>query len=126
MPTRDGSRGSNGCSERVRVSYRVTSGTDRSVPPPLLGRLREMSDLSARVADAFHTLPARYLGAEPGLDATYHIRLGDIGRSWEVRCTPSGARVRAGATRRQPDVVIVADAETSLALREGELSGVEA
>src|SRR3954466_2219755 len=85
-----------------------------------------MSDQSARVAEAFHTLPARYLGAEPGFDATYHIRLGDIGRSWEVRCTALGARVRAGATKRQPDVVIGTDAETWLALREGELSGVEA
>src|SRR3954471_22760984 len=85
-----------------------------------------MSDLSARVADAFHTLPARYLGAEPGFDATYHVRLGDIGRSWEVRCTAHGARVRAGASRREPDVVIGTDAETWLQLREGELSGVEA
>jgi pimeloyl-ACP methyl ester carboxylesterase len=85
-----------------------------------------MQDLSARVAEAFHTLPTRYLGAEPGFDATYHVRLGDIGRSWEVRCTPMGARVRAGASRREPDVVIGTDAETWLALREGELSGVEA
>ena len=82
-----------------------------------------MSDLSARVAEAFRSLPARYLGAEPGFDATYHVRLGDIGRSWEVRCTALGARVRAGATRRTPDVVIGTDAETWLALREGELSG---
>src|SRR5436190_2146409 len=85
-----------------------------------------MHELAERVAEAFHTLPARYLGAEPGLDATYHIRLGDIGRSWEVRCTTAGARVRAGATRREPDVVIGTDAETWLALRAGELSGVEA
>src|SRR3954447_496725 len=85
-----------------------------------------MSDLSARVAEAFRQLPSRYLGAEPGFDATYHIRLGDIGRSWEVRCTALGARVRAGATRRAPDVVIGTDAETWLQLREGELSGVEA
>ncbi len=85
-----------------------------------------MQDLSARVEEAFHTLPARYLGAEPGFDATYHIRLGDIGRSWEVRCTAMGARVRAGGSRREPDVVIGTDAETWLQLREGELSGVEA
>src|SRR3954462_6509982 len=85
-----------------------------------------MSDLSGRVAEAFPTLPARYLGAEPGFDATYHVRLGDIGRSWEVRCTALGARVRAGASKRTPDVVIGTDAETWLALREGELSGVEA
>jgi pimeloyl-ACP methyl ester carboxylesterase len=85
-----------------------------------------MHELAARVAEAFATLPARYLGAEPGFDATYHIRLGDIGRCWEVRCTALGARVRAGATRREPDVVIGTDAETWCALREGELSGVEA
>src|SRR3954447_12156870 len=85
-----------------------------------------MQELSARVAEAFRSLPARYLGAEPGFDATYHVRLGDIGRSWEVRCTTIGARVRAGASRREPDVVIGTDAETWLALREGELSGIEA
>src|SRR3954464_13513141 len=85
-----------------------------------------MTELSARVAEAFRQLPSRYLGAEPGFDATYHVRLGDIGRSWEVRCTAIGARVRAGGSRRQPDVVIGTDAATWLALREGELSGVEA
>ncbi len=85
-----------------------------------------MPDLSARVAEAFRSLPARYLGAEAGFDATYHVRLGDIGRSWEVRCTALGARVRAGASRREPDVVIGTDAETWLQLREGEISGIEA
>src|SRR3954453_14619376 len=85
-----------------------------------------MLDLSARVAEAFRSLPSRYLGAEPGFDATYHVRLGDIGRSWEVRCTTIGARVRAGGSRREPDVVIGTDAETWLQLREGEISGVEA
>lgn len=85
-----------------------------------------MQDLSGRVAEAFRSLPARYLGAEPGFDATYHVRLGDIGRSWEVRCTAIGARVRAGAGRREPDVVIGTDAKTWLQLREGAISGVEA
>src|SRR3954466_8007775 len=85
-----------------------------------------MHELAARVAEAFATLPSRYLGAEPGFDATYLIRLGDIGRCWEVRCTALGARVRAGATQRRPDVVIGTDAETWCALREGELSGIEA
>src|SRR5919109_1129738 len=85
-----------------------------------------MPDLSARVAEAFRSLPARYLGAPPGFDATYHVRLGDIGRTWEVRCPTHGARVRAGATRRRPDVVIGTDAATWLRLREGELSGIEA
>jgi pimeloyl-ACP methyl ester carboxylesterase len=81
---------------------------------------------TAQVAEAFRLLPARYLGAEPGFDATYHIRLGDMGRTWEIRCTAHGARVRAGVTRRRPDVVIGTDAATWLALREGRLSGLEA
>jgi len=70
-----------------------------------------MPELSAHVAEALRSLPSRYLAAEPGFDAAYHIRLGDIGRSWEVRCTPIGARVRAGAGRREPDVVIGTDVE---------------
>src|SRR4051795_12171844 len=85
-----------------------------------------MEQLAARVAEAFATLPARYLGAEPGFDATYHVRLGDVGRAGEVRCTALGARVRAGASKRVADVVIGTDAETWLELREGRLSGVEA
>jgi pimeloyl-ACP methyl ester carboxylesterase len=83
-------------------------------------------DRKAEVAEAFRLLPSRYLGAAAGFDATYHIRLGDIGRTWEVRCTAHGARVRAGVTRRQPDVVIGTDATTWLQLREGTLSGLEA
>jgi pimeloyl-ACP methyl ester carboxylesterase len=78
------------------------------------------------VEEAFRTLPERYLGAPHGFDATYHVRLGDVGHTWEVRCTTHGARVRKGSTRREPDVVIGTDAETWLRLREGELSGVEA
>src|SRR5262245_43635762 len=85
-----------------------------------------MDRLGYRVMEAFRSLPQRYLGAPPGFDATYCIRLGDIGRSWEVRCTAHGARVRAGATQREPDVVIGTDAQTWLELREGRLSGVEA
>lgn len=76
--------------------------------------------------EAFRSLPERYLGADPGFDATYHIRLCDLGRIWEVRCTSHAARARSGATRRRPDVTISTDAETWLRLREGELSGVEA
>jgi pimeloyl-ACP methyl ester carboxylesterase len=82
--------------------------------------------LSNEVQEAFRTLPSRYLGAEEGFDATYHVRLGDVGHTWEIRCTTFGARVRMGATRRRPDVVIGTDAATWLALRQGELSGVEA
>lgn len=80
----------------------------------------------ALVEDAFRTLPDRYLGAEPGFDATYHVRLADVGRTWEVRCTTHGARVRKGVTARQPDVVIGTDADTWLRLRQGELSSIEA
>ena len=75
---------------------------------------------------AFRTLPERYLGAERGFDATWHVRLGDAGQSWEVRCTEHVARVRRGATSRRPDVVIGTDADTWLSLRAGELSGIEA
>ncbi len=80
----------------------------------------------AIVEDAFRTLPDRYLGAESGFDATYHVRLGDVGQTWEVRCSTHGARVRKGVTSREPDVVIGTDAETWLRLRRGELSGIEA
>ena len=76
------------------------------------------------VEEAFRTLPDRYLGAEPGFDATYHVRLGDVGQTWEVRCTTHGARVRKGVTRREPDVVIGTDAATWLQLRLGALSGI--
>jgi pimeloyl-ACP methyl ester carboxylesterase len=82
--------------------------------------------LATQVDQAFRSLPERYLGAPPGFDATWHILLGDVGRSWEVRCTTHGARVRAGSTAREPDVVIGTDAPTWLQLRQGELSGIEA
>jgi pimeloyl-ACP methyl ester carboxylesterase len=80
----------------------------------------------AAVQAAFRTLPDRYLGADPGFDSTYHIKLGDLGHTWEVRCTSHGARVRRGVSRRAPDVTIWTDAATWLALREGELSGIDA
>jgi pimeloyl-ACP methyl ester carboxylesterase len=85
-----------------------------------------MPTLSKEVQEAFRILPGRYLGAERGFDATYHVRLGDVGHTWEIRCTTHGARVRMGATRRRPDVTIGTDAQTWLALRQGELSGIEA
>jgi pimeloyl-ACP methyl ester carboxylesterase len=78
------------------------------------------------VKQAFRSLPDRYLGADAGFDATYHVKLRDLGHTWEVRCTSHGARVRQGATRRKPDVTISTDATTWLALRQGELSGVDA
>jgi pimeloyl-ACP methyl ester carboxylesterase len=80
----------------------------------------------ALVDEAFRSLPERYLGAEPGFDATYHVKLGDLGHTWEVRCTNHAARVRKGVTRREPDVTLWTDAETWTRLREGQLSGVEA
>jgi len=82
--------------------------------------------LVAQVRDAFCSLPDRYLGAQDGFDATFHIRLGDIGHTWEVRATSHGARVRHGVTNRRPDVVIGTDAATWLRLRVGELSGLDA
>lgn len=80
----------------------------------------------AEVEEAFRTLPARYLGAERGFDATYHVRLGDVGHTFEVRCTEATVRVRKGTSRREPDVVIGTDAETWLRLRAGELAGLDA
>jgi pimeloyl-ACP methyl ester carboxylesterase len=88
-----------------------------------------VTDRSQRLAEveaAFRTLPDRYLGADPGFDATYHIKLTDLGHTWEVRCTTHGARVRKGATRRAADVTICTDAGTWLALRRGEMSGIDA
>jgi pimeloyl-ACP methyl ester carboxylesterase len=78
------------------------------------------------VEEAFRTLPKRYLGAPAGFDVTYHVRLGDIGHTFEVRCTQHTARVRKGVSKRPADVVIGTDAETWLKLRAGEISGVEA
>ena len=78
------------------------------------------------VTEAFRSLPDRYLGADPGCDATFQIKLGDLGRTWEIRCTSHAARVRQGATRREPDVTMSTDAATWLALRQGELSGIDA
>ncbi len=78
------------------------------------------------VRAAFRSLPERYLGADSSFDATYHVKLGDLGHTWEVRCTPDTARVCDGATRRRPDVTIATDSATWLALRQGELSGIDA
>ena len=80
----------------------------------------------AEVERAFHSLPRRYLGAKPGFDVTYQIRLCDLGHTWEVRCTGHGAVVRKGATRRAPDVTISTSADTWMRLRSGEFSGVQA
>lgn len=78
------------------------------------------------VDNGFRSLPDRYLGADPGFDATYHIKLCDLGHTWEVRCTSHGARVRKGVTSRSPDVTLTTDSGTWLSLRRGDLSGIEA
>ena len=78
-----------------------------------------------RVEKAFASLPARYLSADPGFDATFQVRLGDVGRTWEVRTRGHRCEVRPSPLR-EPDVVIGTDAGTWLALREGRLSGLDA
>ncbi|MGI9020644.1 MAG: alpha/beta fold hydrolase [Solirubrobacterales bacterium] len=78
-----------------------------------------------RVEQAFSSLPERYLGAEPGFAATYEIRLGDVGRVWQVRLNGDRCEVRATPSGK-PSVVIGTDAATWLALREGRLSGIDA
>src|SRR5882762_9926742 len=78
------------------------------------------------VEEAFSTLPERYLGAEPGFRATYHVCLGDLGHTWEVRLSGDKARAGRGITCRDPDVTIGTDSATWLRLREGVLSGIEA
>jgi pimeloyl-ACP methyl ester carboxylesterase len=80
----------------------------------------------ADIKQGFRTLPDRYLGADPGFDVTYHVKLCDLGHTWEVRCTSHAARIRQGGTRRRPDVTITTDAGTWLALREGTMSGIDA
>jgi pimeloyl-ACP methyl ester carboxylesterase len=92
----------------------------------VLAALRLQESPLTLVETAFRTLPDRYLGAPEGFDATYHVRLADLGHTFEVRCTAAVARVRKGISSRPPDVVIGTDAETWLALRNGELSGLEA
>jgi pimeloyl-ACP methyl ester carboxylesterase len=89
-------------------------------------RVAGRAALRAEVEDAFGTLPARYLGAEPGFAASYQIRLSDLGRIWEVRVDAHAARVTNGTTSRRPDVTISTDAETWLALRRGDFSGIDA
>ena len=93
--------------------------------PAVAGRPEHSQRLGV-VEDAFRSLPDRYLGADPGFDATYQITLCDLGHTWEVRCTSRAARVRKGGTRRRPDVTISTDSDTWMRLRRGEFSGVEA
>lgn len=78
-----------------------------------------------RVKRAFAELSGRYLGAAPDFDVTFQVRLGDVGRTWEVRTHGSRCEVRPSPLR-DPDVVIGTDASTWLALREGRMSGLDA
>jgi pimeloyl-ACP methyl ester carboxylesterase len=78
-----------------------------------------------RVEEAFRTLPYRYLGADDDFDATFQVRLGDVGRTWQVRARGERCEVRPSANR-EPDVMIGSDAATWIALREGRLSGLDA
>ena len=90
----------------------------RDVAAPAAERTRQ-------VVAAFAELPARYLGAAADFDATFQIRLGDVGRTWEVRAHGKRCEVHP-SPRRDPDVVINTDAMTWLALREGRISGLDA
>ena len=82
---------------------------------------------------AFGSLPERYLGSGEGFDllgeldfdATFEIRLGDVGRIWQVHVTPSRCAVHTSPVR-EPSVLIGSDATTWLGLREGRLSGLDA
>jgi len=77
------------------------------------------------VEDAFASLPARYLGTQPGFQASYRIELDDLGVSWAVELDDGHCRVTV-SPERDPDVVIGTDSETWLELREGKLSGLDA
>src|SRR4051812_3069341 len=77
------------------------------------------------VEDAFATLPERYLGADPGFNASYRIELDDLGQSWAVDLHEDGCEVTA-SPEKDPDVVIGTDAATWLELRQGRLSGLDA
>jgi pimeloyl-ACP methyl ester carboxylesterase len=90
---------------------------------PGIGSVSLHAQRVRRVEEAFRTLPHRYLGAD--FDATFQVRLGDVGRTWQVRTHGERCEVRPSPTR-EPDVVIGTDAATWIALREGRLSGLDA
>src|SRR4051794_38565069 len=80
---------------------------------------------TARAEQAFASLPERYLGAEEDYSAVVHVKLEDVGRTWEVELSAKRCKVRTSPCR-QPNVVIGTDSGTWLALREGRLSGLDA
>ena len=81
--------------------------------------------LVERVTDAFASLPDRYLGADADFDASFEIRLADVGRVWGVRLQGERCVVRPSPLG-EPDVVIGTDASTWIALRGGRISGLDA
>jgi pimeloyl-ACP methyl ester carboxylesterase len=78
-----------------------------------------------QVEQAFASLPFRYLGADPGFQASYRIELDDLGMSWAVELDHADCEVGVSPARK-PDVVIGTDAATWLELRQGKLSGLDA
>ena len=104
-----------------------TYGNGRSgrYAPGALIEVISGEDLTARVEDAFRSMPERYLGADAGFEASYRVELEDVGMSWAVELDSERCRVTASPARA-PDVVIGTDAATWLELREGRLSGLDA
>ena len=96
---------------RARAPATSRRGGDVGCPADASGAPQPSG--STRVDGRSGRSPDRYLGADPGFDATYHIKLCDLGHTWEVRCTqrtpPASARARLGA---RPDVTISTDADT--------------
>jgi len=103
-----------------RYDDRSLYAFERPMAPTSIQRHRLL-----RAEEAFASLPERYLGAEEDYKATLHIKLADVGRTWEVELHPKRCKVRTSPCR-QADVVIGTDAGTWLALREGRLSGLDA
>ena len=89
------------------------------------GHLASSAAHAPRPAPRSATCPTATSAPTDDYDATFQIRIGDIGRTWEVRARGQHCEVRPSPTRK-PDVVIGTDASTWLALREGRLSGLDA
>jgi len=103
------------------------SGNNRSgrYPAAALAQAQLEDQRLHAVEGAFASLPARYLGADPGFEASYRIELDDLGLSWAVELDEMACTVGV-SPRSDPDVVIGTDAATWLELREGKLSGLDA
>src|SRR3954468_2787412 len=92
-----------------RITSGPVMGTGQQPSGTSQGGSRKSVSLHAqrvrRVEEAFRTLPSRYLGAQPDFDATFQVRLGDVGRTWQVRVRAERCEVRPSSTH-EPDVVI--------------------